>query len=122
MKSATSIIQTFRAAHEEPLNTIAYLVGRCFRELKISVKPVKRLKRLDTIIDKLQRKSLDGKTSNGTCVTNMNDIGGCRAIFPDIDSLNKVKDKLKAAIKNEERVKIKDIDDYITAPKLNDCG
>ena len=122
LKSATSIIQTFRAAHEEPLNTIAYLVGRCCRELKISVKPVKRLKRLDTIIDKLQRKSLDGKTSNGTCVTNMNDIGGCRAIFPDIDSLNKVKDKLKAAIKNEERVKIKDIDDYITAPKLNDCG
>lgn len=121
-KSATETIQTFRAAHDKPLKTIAYLIGRCCRELGIPVRPVKRLKRLGTIIDKLQRKSLDGTTTNATCVTNMNDIGGCRAIFPDIDSLNQAKERLIETIEREARVRIKDIDDYITEPKPNDCG
>ncbi|EKO3519529.1 RelA/SpoT domain-containing protein [Vibrio fluvialis] len=122
LKSATATIQTFRAAHEKPLNTIAYMIGRCCRELDISVKPVKRLKRLETIIDKLQRKSLDGTTENQTCVTNMNDIGGCRVIFPDIRSLSAVRERLVDTIQDEARVQIKDIDDYIAAPKPNDCG
>lgn len=122
LKSATAIIQQFRAAHEKPLGTIAYLIGRCCRELDISVKPVKRLKRLETIIDKLQRKSLDGQRENQTCVTNMNDIGGCRAIFPDMYSLNLVVDSLTKTIEGEPRVRIKDIDNYIQRPKENDCG
>lgn len=37
LKSATATIQQFRAAHEKPLNTIAYLVSRCCRELGIDV-------------------------------------------------------------------------------------
>ncbi|MEZ8746863.1 RelA/SpoT domain-containing protein [Vibrio sp. 10N.261.49.A5] len=122
LKQATSVIQTFRTAHEKPLNTIAYLIGRCCREYNIPVKPVKRLKRLETIIDKLQRKSLDGKKLNQTCVTNMNDIGGCRTIFPDMTSLNLIQNKLTETLKGENRVRIKDIDDYITSPKENDCG
>jgi ppGpp synthetase/RelA/SpoT-type nucleotidyltranferase len=122
LKSATTTIQQFRAAHEKPLNTIAYLIGRCCRELDIDVKPVTRLKRLDTIIDKLQRKSLDGNTANATCVTNMNDIGGCRAIFPDLKSLEQVKAQLQGTIEKVGRVRIKDIDNYISTPKSNDCG
>lgn len=122
LKSATATIQTFRAAHEKPLNTIAYMVGRCCRELNIPVKPVTRLKRLETIIDKLQRKSLDGTTANQTCVTNMNDIGGCRVIFPDIKSLSAVRERLVNTIEGEARVQIKDLDDYIATPKPNDCG
>lgn len=122
LKQATAIIQTFRTAHEKPLNTIAYLIGRCCREMNIPVKPVKRLKRLETIINKLQRKSLDGKKINQTCVTNMNDIGGCRAIFPDMASLNLIQNKLTETLEDEKRVKIRDIDDYITTPKENDCG
>ncbi|MFH4608185.1 RelA/SpoT domain-containing protein [Vibrio alginolyticus] len=122
LKSATATIQQFRAAHEKPLNTIAYLVGRCCRELGVDVKPVTRLKRLETIVDKLQRKSLDGETTNATCVTNMNDIGGCRAIFPDLMSLEKVKAQLQMTVEGVGRVRIKDIDDYISKPKPNDCG
>lgn len=80
------------------------------------------MKRLETIIDKLQRKSLDGETTNATCVTNMNDIGGCRAIFPNLESLKKVKERLQVTVEKADRVKIKDIDDYITNPKPNDCG
>ncbi|CAH7227808.1 putative GTP pyrophosphokinase [Vibrio crassostreae] len=122
LKAATATIQQFRAAHEKPLNTIAYLVGRCCRELGIDVKPVTRLKRLETIIDKLQRKSLDGNTANATCVTNMNDIGGCRAIFPDLMSLELAISQLQGTVEKVGRVRIKDIDNYITNPKPNDCG
>ncbi|OCH68987.1 RelA/SpoT domain-containing protein [Vibrio splendidus] len=122
LKSATATIQQFRAAHEKPLNTIAYLVGRCCRELGIDVKPVTRLKRLDTIIDKLQRKSLDGNTANATCVTNMNDIGGCRAIFLDLMTLEQAISQLQGTVEKVGRVRIKNIDNYITNPKPNDCG
>lgn len=122
LKKATDLIQIFRAAHEKPLNTIAYLIGRCCREANIEVKLVKRLKRLETIVDKLQRKTLNGTQVNQTCVSNMNDIGGCRAIFSDLESLNIVKDKLTEITSTENRVHIKDIDDYIISPKNNDCG
>nr|WP_227981633.1 RelA/SpoT domain-containing protein [Agarivorans sp. B2Z047] len=100
------------------------MIGRCCREIGVSVTPVKRLKRLETIVNKLQRKSLDGITDNQTCVTNMNDIGGCRAIFPDISSLRKVREKLTATIENEAKtkIKIKNVHDYIAEPKPNDCG
>ncbi|OOF33548.1 nucleotidyltransferase family protein [Salinivibrio costicola] len=122
LKSATATIQQFRAAHEKPLHTIAYLVGRCCRELGVDVKIVTRLKRLETIVDKLQRRSLDGETTNATCITNMNDIGGCRAIFPDLESLEKAKEQLQVTVEKVGRIKIKDIDDYITNSKPNDCG
>ncbi len=122
LKSATAIIQQFRAAHEKPLKTIAYLIGRTCREAGFNVKPVMRLKRLDTIIDKLQRKSLDGTTDNATCVTNMNDIGGCRVIFPTSTSLKKVHALLQETVEKGDKIRIKDIDDYISQPKANDCG
>ena len=122
LKEATRLIQLFRAAHEKPLNTVAYLIGRCCRELNIQVRPVKRLKRLETIIDKLQRPTLDGKNANQTCVTNMNDIAGCRVIFPDLPSLEQVKQHLIKAIEGQNRIRIKDVDDYILYPKEKDCG
>lgn len=122
LKSATATIQQFRAAHERPLKTIASLIGRCCRELSMDVKPVTRLKRLETIIDKLQRKSLDGNTANAICVTNMNDIGGCRAIFPDLMSLKLARFQLEGTVEKIGRVKIRHIDDYIANPKPNDCG
>ena len=130
LKSATEIIRQFRAAHKVPLETISNFVKHCCRELGLDVRPVTRLKRLETIIDKLQRSSLDGNTENATCVTNMNDIGGCRAIFPDLKSLNQVKqhleymdEKLEDMVeKLGEGVRIKYINDYIASPKSNDCG
>lgn len=122
LKQATFIIQTFRAAHETPLNAIADFITRCCMDLNIQVKPVKRLKRLETIIDKLQRKTLNGEQMNQTCVSNMNDIGGCRAIFPDIASLKRVQQRLVQTLENEPQITLKDIDDYIQNKKQNDCG
>ncbi|MCG9657973.1 RelA/SpoT domain-containing protein [Vibrio mediterranei] len=80
------------------------------------------MKRLETIIDKLQRKSLDGNTTNATCVTNMNDIGGYLAIFPDLMSLELAVSQLQGTVEKVGRVRIKDIDNYISNPKPNDCG
>ncbi len=122
LKLATAMIQTFRAAHEKPLNAVSALIETCCLELNIDVRPVKRLKRLETIIDKLQRKTLNGKDANATCVSNMNDIGGCRGIFRNMDDLNLVKKCLIARNPNEKGICVKDIDDYINEKKQSDCG
>ncbi len=119
LKDARSKIQLFRSQHEKPLEHIAHIVTCCS---DTNAQVVTRLKRLDTIIDKLTRPSLDGKDQNKTCVTNMNDIGGCRAIFESIECLQLALSKLIEAIEQCSNIKIKDIDDYIANPKGNDCG
>ena len=119
LKDARTKIQAFRSEHEKPLQHIAKIVSCCSKD---TAQVVTRLKRLDTIIDKLTRKSLDGKTPNTTCITNMNDIGGCRAIFENIECLHKALIRLRHNIKQLPNIKIKDVDDYIRTPKENDCG
>lgn len=122
LKSATKIIEKFRAAHKEPLNAICDLIQQCCSRLYLNVKPVSRLKRLETIIDKLKRKSLDGVTPNAICVTNMNDIGGCRIILPNLENLHNLKNQLQSPDYQHESITIKDISDYTINPKPNDCG
>lgn len=119
LKQARERIQAFRAGHEKPLELVANIIERCSRALS-NAKPYKRLKRLDTIIDKLQRPSLDGLTTNQTCISNMADIGGCRLIVADLDTLNKVYSVLD---KNQHRrLSIRKTNDYINQPKTGDCG
>lgn len=45
---------------------------------------------LSTIIDKLERPTLDGFNNNAIDVTRMQDIGGCRAIVSDLKQLNQL--------------------------------
>jgi len=119
LKQARERVQAFRAGHEKPLDLVANIIERCSRAFS-SAKPYKRLKRLDTIIDKLQRLSLDGLTANQTCISNMADIGGCRLIVADLDTLNKVYAVLE---KNQhQRLSIRKTNDYINQPKTGDCG
>ncbi|RZF94461.1 hypothetical protein EXT42_01585 [Pseudoalteromonas sp. CO302Y] len=119
LKDARSKIQLFRAEHKKPLEYIVRIVSRYSSE---DTQVVARLKRLDTIIDKLTRPSLDGINENKTCVTNMNDIGGCRAIFESIECLYTALGHIKIIVDRLPNIKIKDIDNYIEKPKGNDCG
>lgn len=119
LKDARSKIQSFRAEHEEPLKHISKIVSSCSPD---DTQVVTRLKRLDTIIDKLTRPSLDGRTENKTCVTNMNDIAGCRAIFSDINCLFATLKGIHNLVNQFESISIKDVDNYIETPKGNDCG
>jgi len=72
---ATEVIQNYRAAHLYPLTIIKNLVWKHVKKLHLleSATIVRRLKRLPTIIDKLQRTSLDGKSENAINLKRMHD-------------------------------------------------
>lgn len=112
---AVKVIQGFRAAHIYPLTIIKNLVWKEVRRLKLDDKAtiVRRLKRLPTIIDKLQRKTLDGVTANTMKLTQMHDIGGCRVIVDSMKELHLLNDSLSAKTSTHEF----QVYDYISSPK-----
>ena len=111
-------IQSFRAAHLYPLQIIKNLVWKHVRKLDLldSAVVVRRLKRLPTIIDKLQRKTLDGETDNGLSLLRMHDIGGCRVIVDNMHDLRQLNESLDAANRTQHECKIYD---YIERPKVS---
>lgn len=118
---AIAKIQNFRELHLYPLmlmkNHLARTAAKVDREKRIIV--ARRLKRLYTIIDKLERPSLDGgKTANAIRLTRMQDIGGCRAIVKNIEQLKQLKDRL---VKSRSVHKIIKEYDYLT-PKESGYG
>ncbi len=96
---ATEVIQNYRAAHLYPLTIIKNLIWKHVRKLSLleSATIVRRLKRLPTIIDKLQRPSLDGKQDNAINLKRMHDIGGCRVILDSLDHLYLLNESLDSS-------------------------
>lgn len=111
---ATEIIRDYRAAHLYPLTIIKNLLWKHTRKINKSALIARRLKRLPTIIDKLQRKTLDGVNPNSMSVTGMSDIGGCRVIVDNKEQLIALNLSL-----NQSRTthKTKRVRDYILYPK-----
>ncbi len=108
-RQAASIVNAWRTCHAYPLNTFNTTLRH-----KTSAYPgaivAQRLKRLPTIIDKLQRQpNMD--------LTRMQDIGGVRAIVSNLAWLN----KLRAEYTEKGRFshELFDVDDYIVAPKAD---
>lgn len=122
LKEAESIVRQYRAAHQKPLDTVFYILEKACVEAEVRTTSAKRLKRLGTIIDKLQRRSLDGKTQNAMCITNMGDIGGCRFVFETLEELEKAKNLILRIPQFSQRLQIKSKRNYIQSPKENDCG
>lgn len=112
---AIKVIQNFRAAHLYPLQIIKNLIWKHVRKLDLleSATVVRRLKRLPTIIDKLQRSTLDGKTENAISLKRMHDIGGCRVILDSMNDLRRLNTSLDAS-RTVHGVKVYD---YINSPK-----
>ncbi|CAH3917557.1 hypothetical protein AI2661V1_1238, partial [Citrobacter freundii] len=107
------IIQQYRAAHLYPLMIIKNLVWKHAQKINKNAIIARRLKRLPTIIDKLRRKTLDGKTPNSIAVTRMSDIGGCRVIVENRLELLLLDSSLdKSRTTHNSKVK-----DYIKNPK-----
>jgi putative GTP pyrophosphokinase len=108
---AIDVLDKFRAAHQKPLG----IVTAGLRQFVISETdefPLvsQRLKRVPRIVRKLNRMM---NSSNGaSSLARLEDIGGCRAVVPDLASLNMVSDHLKrtwSGILKRER-------DYVTTP------
>lgn len=102
------IVDNWRAAHALPLDKITMIVNNCL-EASQGINVVQRLKRLDSIIGKLQRK-------NNTGLYRMQDLGGCRVIVPEIKDIYKIVDTLKNSLIHNGHEVYKE-DDYLIKPR-----
>ncbi|MFT5708639.1 MAG: ppGpp synthetase/RelA/SpoT-type nucleotidyltransferase [Oceanospirillaceae bacterium] len=86
-RESIEIIQNFREVHLYPLMLIKNHLTRSAKKVTKKALVVRRLKRLPTIIDKLERPTLDGQSTNAISLSRMQDIGGCRAILANIQQV-----------------------------------
>lgn len=102
------VIDSWRAAHRGVLNTFQAILRTRTRGSKVVV--AQRHKRKSTIFGKLNR-------FPNMQLSRMDDVAGCRLIFPSIEELYKFRDKLhKARFKHELKNGL-DRYDYIKNPK-----
>jgi putative GTP pyrophosphokinase len=109
LEKAWDALTWWRSLHARPLSTVAanlrYHVDRAQGRVGGRIEVTQRLKRLPTIIDKLAREQ--GR------VTQMHDIGGVRALLPDLMSVYVARRRLlKSWTIIRER-------DYIAKPKAS---
>jgi hypothetical protein len=104
---ALLVINNFRAIHNHPLNTFQTTLRIKGRQIDPHILVAQRIKRLSSIELKLSR--------FGTMtLSQMQDIGGCRAIVADVrDVDNLVQSYINSNIKH----KLHTLDDYMESPK-----
>lgn len=105
---AVGIIQAWRVAHTYPLNTFNVNLRGKVRGYASPI-VAQRLKRMPTILDKLNREP-------AMQYTNMQDIGGVRAI---VNSNKEVRELVKKYKKNSGHILV-DEKDYISSPRASD--
>jgi ppGpp synthetase/RelA/SpoT-type nucleotidyltranferase len=106
-EEALEVLSNYRGAHAFPLNTIQqYLRKVSYIEDKDSL-VAQRLKKLSSIVSKLNR-------FPKMRLSQMQDIGGCRAIVSNIVYINQIESIIK-----ESRIRhiLKNEKDYIKTPK-----
>ena len=103
---AIRVIDNWRAAHAFPMHVI-YMHLRRMAENPESIVVAERLKRLDSIIKKLEREPT-------MSLWTMQDLGGCRFIVPSIEEVYYYANKYD---KSRKRHIYKDQSDYIRNPK-----
>jgi ppGpp synthetase/RelA/SpoT-type nucleotidyltranferase len=102
------VINNWRSAHAYPLNTFQVNLRSVSRRIDSSSLVAQRIKRLSSIGHKLDR-------FRSMKLSQMQDLGGCRAIFQTAADVRKAVDYylFKSAIKHERVA----FDDYLTKPK-----
>jgi hypothetical protein len=104
---ALSIISNWRASHNYPLNTFKVSLRRYASSIDPNALVAQRIKRLSSINHKLERFS-------SLRLSQMQDVGGCRAILADISDVYRLVDRYKSS---DLKHTLDDIDDYILNPK-----
>src|SRR5215211_3977018 len=103
---AVDVVNNWRSSHSYPLQTVLMLVRSNAYKIDSGADVVRRIKRLRSIEKKLRKTHLD--------LTEVQDLGGCRAVVRDPVSAS----ALVACLKNSRtRHEIYDSDDYIENPK-----
>ncbi len=85
---AVAVIQEYRAAHQYSLSKATMGLRSVVNTERCSGQVSQRLKRLDTIFNKLRREPT-------MALANMQDIGGCRAVLDTIEEVRRVERRLK---------------------------
>jgi putative GTP pyrophosphokinase len=102
-------LENFRASHAYILNTFQANIRNHARDLEKSVG--QRLKRRNTIIDKLRREP-------NMPLSSMHDIAGCRIVFKSIEDLHSVRKSMREARWRHSITHEIDKYDYIKSPKI----
>ncbi len=115
-------VDQWRAAHGYAINTFKVWLRNKIRSSGVDAEFAQRLKRRNTVIDKLKRKKPDG-TPLIRDVTSMQDFAGCRLIFKSIDDLVKFRTFVlspKVMENVNHKLKHDDLDkyNYIERPKI----
>lgn len=102
-----AIINNWRASHNFPLNTFQIGLRRRSKHVASKVIVAQRIKRLSSIRAKLVRFPT-------MTLSQMQDIGGCRAILPSVTDVEQL---VKHYQRSEMKHQLIQVDDYISQPK-----
>lgn len=102
---ALTVIDNWRASHAYPMQIIYFNLWRRFNRPGVVI--AQRLKRLNSIVSKLEREP-------SMNLWTMQDLGGCRIVVPTMADIDKV---LKGIKGSRVRYKLKREYNYIKAPR-----
>jgi ppGpp synthetase/RelA/SpoT-type nucleotidyltranferase len=105
------VINNWRASHSFPLNNFQNNLRVKIKNLQADVLVAQRIKRLESIRAKLIRDQ-----TNTMQLSQMQDIGGCRAIVKSLQNVNKLVLSYKRSTFSH---KLKSEKDYISSPKAD---
>lgn len=104
--AAMEVMEAWRRAHYVPLVSANNGLRSRARTLGIRAEVTQRLKRRQTILEKLQREpTLD--------LSRMQDIGGCRAVVPDLRDLRRLEARVTS------RLTVVGYDDRVKQPRVS---
>ena len=103
------IVNNWRACHNFPLNTFQVGLRRRARLIDRTALVAQRIKRLPSIRRKLE---IQGNMT----LSQMQDLGGCRAVVRNIAQVKKLTSGYLAGFGNHELARF---DDYISAPRVS---
>ncbi|MDP3073955.1 MAG: RelA/SpoT domain-containing protein [Opitutaceae bacterium] len=116
LDEAIGIINNWRAAHAYPLNALTTRLKATAYEVSPQALIAQRLKRIEAIKFKMERSRESGRVFG---LSTMQDIGGCRAVFPTVKHVEALRDfYCSAGERNRNRgSELTKMFDYIKEPK-----
>jgi len=106
---AILIINNWRSSHSFPLNTFQMTLRRKARSIDSDFIVAQRIKRLSSIESKLRR-------FRTMTLSQMQDVGGCRAILSDCDRVRELAEMYQ---KSDLKHRLHTVDDYLVSPKIS---
>ncbi|MBR9705372.1 RelA/SpoT domain-containing protein [Candidatus Pacearchaeota archaeon] len=112
-EKALEILDNWRAIHRYPMHIFKKRLKNVSEKIDKSALSVQRLKRLPSILKKLQRRYYGNNPTMK--LTQMQDIAGCRAVMSDVELAKKL--HKECYIRGDLKHKKVNEKDYITNPK-----